>query len=317
RSEQFIWEQVLDQLLSRIPEQGADAALKIFDTLLLFFGQMRDEAARLDQKAIKDDRRRLAELKALIDLPFHDVTISVYFDSLIELMRQAFTGIQTAYQVIIEQAIADLGAGKGDKNLNLAKDRLERLRVLVDPQEEKKKSGGVTVKVTKSEFKKGGGKHLDIFLKGKAARKRSVDIEFYDAEMFESMASEKEMDFGRILAVRREQIQVVERIYGLERDKQGKPTTETQENAAAIPKLGKKGLRLDNDDDWRRFLLEKYEEHKKSSSPAEAFTSVIRLLEAFLHTFTTHTPYNIADFGDNVLTKQFPRALTGQLIHDC
>jgi hypothetical protein len=28
-------------------------------------------------------------------------------------------------------------------------------------------------------------------------------------------------------------------------------------------------------------------------------------------------PYNIEDFGDNYLSRQFPRALTGQLIHDC
>src|SRR5262249_17254716 len=156
----------------------------------------------LDPQEIKEDRKRIAQFKASLDLPFNDVTISVYFDSLVELLRQAFAGIQTAYQVILDQAIADLGAGEGDKYLKLAKDRLEnRLRVLIDPAEETKKVGGVTVKVTRSEFKKGGGKHLDIFLKGKAARKRSVDIEFYDADMFEWMASEKELNFARIFLI--------------------------------------------------------------------------------------------------------------------
>ncbi|MCI0537094.1 MAG: hypothetical protein L0Z50_17905, partial [Verrucomicrobiales bacterium] len=108
------------------------------------------------------------------------------------------------------------------------------------------------------------------------------------------------------------------RIYGLEKEKKGGALTEeTKENAAAIAKLGKTGLRLENDDDWRRFLLEKFEARKAKEGPAAAFTAVIRLLESFLQIFTTHTPYNIEDFGDNHLTKEFPRALTGQLIHDC
>src|SRR5262249_29185960 len=138
-------------------------------------------------------------------------------------------------------------------------------------------------------------------------------------EMLEQLASEKQLDLARIYVIRREQITVLERIYGLAKNQTtGKPTTESQENAAAIGKLGKQGLRLENDDDWRRFLLEKYEAAKVSGAkPEQALSSVIKLLESFLHAFTTHTPYNIEDFGDNYLTRQFPRAMTGQLIHDC
>jgi len=220
--------------------------------------------------------------------------------------------------VLLDQAVADLGAGRGDKYLSLAKDRLEsRLRGLIEPKEESKRSGSMSVEVTKSEFKKGGGKHLDFFAKGKEAASRAVGVEFYDEEMFESLASEKEMTFARIFLVRQQQIQVLEQIYGLEKDKEGKPTAETQENAKAIEKMGKGGMKLESDDDWRRFLLEKYKERAATTTPAEAFTAVIKLLESFLRAFTTHTPYNIEDFGDNHLTRQFPRALTGQLIQDC
>lgn len=330
-SERFIWEQVLDELINQIPAQGADAALKVLDALLLLFRQMADQAAGLDGEAIVEDRRRIGELESLIDLPFaRDVSISVYFDALVGLLKQAYIGIQTAYQVALDQAIADLSAGRGDKYLKLAKDRLEnKLRgplELVLFETKGKKAGekgqkirvaGLTTEVTRSEFKKGGGKHMDFFAKGKAAEKRSVEIEFYDQEMLAELASEKEMNFARIFLIRREQILVLERTYGLETDKQGKPTAETKENAAAIARLGKKGLRLESDDDWRRFLLEKFEERKAKSNATEALTAVIKLLESFLHAFTTHTPYNIEDFGDNLLTKQFPRALTGQLIHDC
>jgi len=291
----------------------------VLDALLLLFEQIRDEAAGLDPKAIKADERRRREIAEATGYSFSiDVTISVYFGALIDLLKSTFASIQAAYQVVLDQAIEDLGAGRGSRYLEVAKDRLEnRLRKLIDPEEERKKVGGLSVAVTRSEFEKGGGRHLDYFLKAKAATKRSVGFRFYDQEMFESLASEKEMSFAHVFRIRREQIPDLERIYGLERDKQGKPTAEAQASAAAIAKLGKTGLRLENDDDWRRFLLEVFEARRAKSGPAEALTAVIELLESFLQAFTTHTPYNIEDFGDNYLTKEVPRAMTGQLIRDC
>jgi hypothetical protein len=320
-SERFIWEQVLEELTNRIPAQSAEPALKVLDALLLLFVQMRNEMAGLDEKAIKEDQRSRAERARQSDWSWDShVTISVYFASLIGLLKEAFAAMQIAYQVVLDQAVEDLAAGRGPKYLNIAKDRLDsRLHSLIDPKEKQKKVGGLDVEVTRSEFKKGGGRHLDFFAKGKAAKRRAVGIEFYDKEAVESLAREKELDLNRIYLIRREQIAVLERIYGLAKDeKTGKPTLEAQENAAAIAKLGKQGLRLNSNDDWRRFLLEKYEQATaKGAKPAEALTGVIKFLESFLHAFTTHTPYNIEDFGDNYLTREFPRAMTGQLIHDC
>jgi hypothetical protein len=340
-SERYLWEQVLEELLGRIPERDAEGALKALDALLLLYEKLRNEALSLDVEAIKKDRQSIGLIESSTYLPVvFDVSISIYYDALLRLLRQTFVGIQTAYQVVLDQAIADLGSGKGDKYLQIAKDRLEsRLLGLLEPAKEKKTEKkaesdeekkrrkleeqrdrevfGQTVEVTRSEFKEGGGKHLDFFAKGKAARQRTVDVQFYDREMLPGLASEKELSFTRIFLVRRAQIQTLERIYGLEKDKEGKLTAETQENAAAIARLGTAGLRLESDDDWRRFLLAKFEEHKAKSNPTEALSAVVKLLELFLHTFTTHSPYNIDDFGDNLLTKEFPRALTGQLIQDC
>jgi hypothetical protein len=285
------------------------------------FGQLRDELAGLDEDAIKEDQKQRAEIAQFTDLTFdHDVTISVYAGALLSLLKSCFTAIQGAYQVVLDQATADLAARKGFKFLDIAKDRLDnKLRLLIDPKEENKKSRYVTVDITRSEFKEGGGKHLDFFAQGKDAAKREVIIHFYDKEMSEFLANEMKLDFGRIFEIRREQITVIERIYGLAKDeKTGQPTPETQENAAAIAKLGKTGLRLDNDDDWRRFLVEKYEAAKANgATPAAALSSVVKLLGSFLHAFTTHTPYDIDDYRDNYLSREFPRAMTGQLIHDC
>ena len=165
--------------------------MKALDALLLLFGQMRDERAGLDETAIKEDQRRRAEISRYVEpLISEPVTISVYSGSLAELLKQCFAAIQTAHQVVLDQAVADLAAGKGSKYLDIAKDRLDnRLRSLIDPAEKGKKVGGFTVEVTRSEFKKGGGKHLDFFAKGKAAEQRAVGIEFYDKEMLEQLGS--------------------------------------------------------------------------------------------------------------------------------
>lgn len=320
--EVYLWEDLLERLTGRIPAKDADAAVKVLDALALLFDQLRNEAVGLDKEAINADNHRIKSITDTEDsgglklVP--DMTISLYYAKLIEFLRQTFAGIQTTYQLVLDQAMADLGAGKGEKYLQVARDRLQKLTGLVAPADQPKQAGGVTLPVTRSEFEKGGGRHLDIFLQGKAAEKRSVKIHFYDVEMPEILAKEKELDFGRILAIRRQQIQVLEQLYGLEKDKtSGKPTEETKENKAAIARLGKAGFHLDSNDDWRKFLLEKFEAHRAASGNAAALTAVIELLKTYLQAFTTHTPYDIDDFGDNQLTLTFPRALTGQLLHDC
>jgi hypothetical protein len=40
-------------------------------------------------------------------------------------------------------------------------------------------------------------------------------------------------------------------------------------------------------------------------------------LSQYLRAFTLHTPHNIDEFGTNYLSRRFPRAVTGQLLHDC
>ena len=51
---------------------------------------------------------------------------------------------------------------------------------------------------------------------------------------------------------------------------------------------------------------------------AEALIATVDLLQRYLSSFTISTPYDIDDFGDNYLGRGIlPRALTGQLVHDC
>ena len=111
----------------------------------------------------------------------------------------------------------------------------------------------------------------------------------------------------------------LKRIYGLEVDaKTRQPTADARENQAALAALGRKGLRLHSDDDWRQFAKAKFEQNLSATKRADlALDAVIDLLKVYLKAFTVHSPMNIDDFGDNLLTLTFPRALTGQLVHDC
>jgi hypothetical protein len=61
----------------------------------------------------------------------------------------------------------------------------------------------------------------------------------------------------------------------------------------------------------------KFEAREPTEGAEKALIAVMGLLEKYMRVFTTHTPFNIDDFGDNLLTKTFPRDLAGRLIHDC
>jgi hypothetical protein len=64
-------------------------------------------------------------------------------------------------------------------------------------------------------------------------------------------------------------------------------------------------------------VAEKFDLREATDGRENALIAVMNLLEKYMRVFTVHTPYNIEDFGDNLLTKTFPRDLAGRLIHDC
>jgi len=314
----YTWESIEERLLAQIPETGGAEGLKALDGLLLLFSQLINERFSLNEQEIEKDRKRRAEL---YDNYFvqRDQTIAVYAAELVRLMRETFIGIQSAFQLVLDQAVEDLAAGRGRAMLDNAKDRLEkRLLPLIEPADKSRQTGGVVVETTRSEFEEGGGVHQDALAKTEAARaKRSIKIQFYDVEQIPWLASEMSSDFSGVFLARRRQIALIEEIYGLQKDDKGNLTSETKENAAAMANLGAGGLRLHSDDDWRKFVAEKFDLREATDGREKAIISVIELLEKYMRVFTTHTPYNIADFGDNLLTKTFPRDLAGRLIHDC
>jgi hypothetical protein len=109
---------------------------------------------------------------------------------------------------------------------------------------------------------------------------------------------------------------MLERMFGFAKDKTNVVTVESAENAAAIKSTA--GFKLHDDDSWRLFSLEKFRaSRKRLGNDWDALSATIAVLSDYLSAFTIHTPYNIDEFGDNYLSRTFPRTLTGQFIEDC
>ncbi len=314
----YAWDAVLDRLKQGIPETGASEGLKALDRLLVFLDQLVRERFSLDAGAIEQDAKRRAAHPDNFFIQ-RERSISVYAADLARLIHDTYAALQAPFQLVLDQAAADLAGGRGDAFLVAAKDRLEtRLRPLIDRADKSQHPGGIPVETTKSEFNKGGGSHHDALANTEAAAaKRSVRINFYDAEQTPWAASEKSSNIAEVFIARRSQIAFLEEFYGVATDEEGKLKDQAVENAAAMASLGPGSVRLHNDDDWRNFVLAKFELRAATHGADDAFVSVINLMRSYMQAFTTHTPYNIEDFGDNHLTKTFPRDLAGRLIHDC
>lgn len=329
-TELHLWKRIEELLLDRIPTRGGAEGLAALDALLTFFDQVLQEEFSLSGDAIAQDRSRRADeiadhargkpgepLGLFGGGPHREPTIALYADALDEIVHSTFIGIQRAFQVVLDQAVEDLAAGRGDAMVRDARDRLDhRLQPLVAPLDRSRQVGGVAVEMTRSEFRKGGGTHYDA-LDGPGAPARSIDVSFYDPKDLPEDASEMSSDFGGVLLARQSQLALIEALYGLEKNAEGRPTEETALNAKAISQLGAGGLRLHSDDDWRRFVVQQFEVREQEVGPEAALIDVTSLLQQYLRVFTVHTPYNIKDDGDNYLTRTFPRDLAGRLIHDC
>src|SRR5262249_1812694 len=178
-------------------------------------------------------------------------------------------GLSALVQQAMENARADFenngGTGAGAALLERLLSGFEKeISEVFFPSDEKKNIAGVTFEITRTTLGKGKGSISDFFAKGKAAEKRSVPVTTYDPP--QEYVQELRTSLSGFFRIRREQLHVLGRIYGdtkLLRPNKDKAQadqlkTEASENAASIKNLPGGRLRLDSDDDWRNFLLQKY-----------------------------------------------------------
>ncbi|HXH78122.1 DUF4157 domain-containing protein [Nocardioides sp.] len=322
-TEAWLTEDALGRLRTKISWSDPKGALTLLDAELGLIPVLVRELQGLDPKQVAEDRKRLAANTDPFTQPGFGnqsgdhLTIHLWELKLAALARAAFIDAQAPVQALMDLAAADLAAGRGDATLVALEQRLATMAGLSMPQ--------TGLENNTTEYRSKGRKdvlvQVDSWLDQPGAKDRKAQLDSYDVEDERSNIyprPDQPVEPGRILALRQRQINVLKLIHGQELDKSGKNrTSDTLENEAAAKTLGKDGLNLHSDDDWRRFLLAKYTARRATSSAEVAFESLLDLLKVYLKTFTTHSPFNMDDFGDSFLTMQFPRALTGQLVHDC
>lgn len=180
---------------------------------------------------------------------------------------------------------------------------------------------------------KGQGEIRDAFDPDDKARR--VPVTTYDPE--QEWARELQGTVASSVRTRSDQVQVLGRLYGvigaLQPREKILDTVNEAEQAAdtgdSVRRAG--GLKLHSDDDWRRFLLQKYrdlttsdsavadERMRQAMTPAEALEEIVAMLFAYMSAFTVHARFtNLYDVGVTpYFNRPFPRSLTGQLVHDC
>ena len=307
-------------LVTRTIEQAkfgnaAEAAASI-DSLLATFRIILNEAQKINFADVLKDRK--ANYGTFIYDPFSTPdTLDSYFSSLLGQLRALTVPIFHGMESMMEAATADLEADKGGAALAAAKAALIKIELAFNVTVGDQHLRDISVDATRSTFGPKQGKHHDYYDTSKAGEKRSVTIDYFDKNQTTGF-NEKTNPVGYIILARKKQIVFLENFY-------------VAGNRAA---MGAKPLKLESVDDWRNFLHEKVlEEQKKGKNNDQVLTTVVGFLSGqrsatggadqvgYLEAFTTSTPYNIEDVikqdSENYNKRQFPRAITGQLIEDC
>lgn len=296
--------------------------------MIRVFVPIRDAVGKIDREALARER---AFGPGMVLRP--SLSTTEYYEALIKTVETLFGGIEGALQALMEVAAADLAAGRGAATLTLARDIVEKqLQPAIFPGDPKKDIAGLGLNISRQTISKGKGKISDVFLSDAAADKRSVPVNTYDPE--QEFVRELNLPLEALYRVRHKQIESMARIYGItellprEKPFEGKGiVSDAEENAETIKRMQGGQMRLQSDDDWRAFVLQKYQDmvHPQPGGtrllkrpPDEALRAIMDLLFNYFQAFTIHARFtNIYDIGDNYLNKDFPRTLSGQVVHDC
>jgi hypothetical protein len=314
------------------------------------FVALRDEYAAIDMAAVEQERRQQYGYKVMRPGMSHEE----FYLALRGEIERWQRGLSIIVQNAMDRARQDLESpkptGAGAALLKALRVGLAgELREALFPTDEKKDISAEAFDVTKTTIKKGSGSIGDAFPEDQVAPRPGVPITTYDPE--QEYVRELRSSLAQFWRARLRQIDVLGRVYGvldvLDPDKDFaalmRKAEEATDNAATIRRMTGGRLRLESDDDWRVFLLQKYNDlvhppapapaaqqagapapaapatARKPATPVEALHTIVDLLFAYLRAFTVHARFtNLYDIGEqSYINRPFPRALTGQLVHDC
>lgn len=309
--------------LERVDMSTPGKTTSSLDLLLMAFNHYMSMVTRRDMKKVEADKKyadiygspeKAMEIGFLGEWP--------YYLSLMGHLGKLYAGMQRIVQHHMDKVFEELSTTGQAPSMVEVFNVLRKMEVTLNKEAKFSNPlsadkaffnpGKSIVAVTKTEFSKKGGLHKDMFDTGKKAP--SVKIEFYDKDQKEG--TEKFIPIEEVHKIRYIQLNFIRSFYGL--DDKGKTVTTKKGQPTGILKAGQH-FNLFSLEEWKEFLDAKFDDlvTNQKQNTANAFLTIIRLLESYLKAFTIHTPFNIEDKGDNYLTKTFPRALTGQLIHDC
>jgi hypothetical protein len=310
---------------------------------------LRDEYAVIDWDAVAWDRRTDGARFVMRPRMSHDEWARAMEDAIKAWLRGLATLIQSAMDAARRDLESATPTGTGKALLEALRNSLAgEVHDVLFPKDNKKNIAGEAFPITTTKMGKGQGTISDQYAQGKEAKARALPITTYDPE--HEWARELHASLARFYRVRIDQLDVLGRIYGaifaLDSEKTFLETLDkaekSLERAETIKRLPGGRLRLDSDDDWRTYVLQLYRDlttapaavpptsttsptpvpapaTRKPLTPEAALHEIIDLLFKYLHAFTVHARYtNVYDFGaTDYLNRPFPRALTGQLVHDC
>jgi hypothetical protein len=311
---------IVDRTTAAADNSTAETTKATIQQFLKVMGPLRDEMLSVDQAEVQRDPH-----PGLRPAPIGE---KVRWQGLVAVLGRLVTAISASLQSLIDRAANELGTGKADDGkatLILIRELVEQqlLPALISP-DGKKTIGWVKIVQAPTELKAGKGLIRDPLVKD-----RTVAVSTYTPG--QDYVRDLEASVSTVLSQRVEQVAAMARIYGatdvLRADKPAEKARieDATKNAETLKKVVAAGgkLRLDSDDDWRAFVLQKYKDMTgpTAKEKGQALSAVIALLYDYLQAFTIHARftdiYDTGDFKDAYFNKPFPKTLGGQLVHDC
>ncbi len=318
---------ILDAIVSRTAAAAdnstAPKTKATVEQLVKVIPPLRDEMLSVDQEEV---RRTPSYSMGLRPAPIAE---KERWDGLVAVMNKLVTAISASLQSLVERAADELGTGKaadGKATLLLIRELVEtKIVPALDSPDGKRGISGLKVVLAPTEIKDGKGTTRDAF-----DEKRTVAVKTYTPG--QQYVRNLEAPVRAVFEQRVEQVAVMARVYGaadvLRADKPAEKerAEDAVRNAATLKHVLDAGgkMRLESDDDWRGFVLQKFKDMTTgagSVDKATALGSVIKLLYDYLGAFTIHARftdiYDKGDFKDAYFNHPFPHTLAGQLVHDC
>jgi hypothetical protein len=205
-SDLAIWTRIVEDAIAGTSVEDPGHAAVSIDLLLVAFKGVNDAAGKLDSKQVAMDLEYARQEATSGYTPpgyMGAWNVGSYFSYLMALIPQLVVGIERAFQVLLDGAVADLEAGKG--NAALAKAKLV-LEAKLRPAFEFDRLLSLTLPITRSDFASKTKRHLDYF----DERKKAPSAVIHPYRIDETDFSEKDLTIKRIYEIRADQIAVIE-----------------------------------------------------------------------------------------------------------